>query len=501
MKKEYAFKLSMNKILFVCSILFLLAILIPLLIIAQYNIPAVDDYSYGILTNQTYEETKSVFRTIGAAFKQAYTTYHDWQGSFSAIFLMALQPGIWGAGAYSITTYFILGTFLLGNYAFFYVILGKLCKASPVSYIPIFAIVAGLSILWCPSPVSSYYWYNGSVYYTFFYGLMLIYLSVLINSFTFDRAPQWYSFIPAILLALFLGGGNYVTGLLLAEIMALLVLFSYVQKKKNRTYLFVSFIAFLMSFVLNMIAPGNAVRAMGNESMNAIDSVFKSFHEGRSFLVNPINIMVVLGLLLIVPLLWQILAEVNYSFKYPIVVTLLSFCLFCSQFTPTLFAQSSAGPFRIHNIIWYLLWILGIINIMYWFGWIKNTINKSLTNNSIHSIIEEAFRKKVIFYYIIVCSIYCIFMFDYGFMSTSSVSAVMSLRRGEAEIYYNEYLERERIIDTNTSKDIVVSPFSVKPYLLFFDDICADSTDWRNYSTAKYYQIDTIRLADDQESY
>lgn len=495
-KKKYIFKVSINKVVFICSILLLLAIIVPLFIVARYNIPAVDDYSYGALTHKTYEETQSVLQTLETAFKQAYITYKNWQGSFSAVFLMALQPGIWGGNTYAITTFFVLGMFLLGNFSFFYVVFGRLCKASRIYYIPIFAIVTGLSILWCPSPVSSYFWYNGSVYYTFFYGVMLSCLALLFNSFSSTGARKWHFFILTVLLAVFLGGGNYVTGLLFAEIAALLVLYSFVTKRNNRMYLLVTFMAFLVSFVFSMLAPGNAVRARGNESMNVMDSIIESFKAARNFIVSPSNIMVFLGLLLIVPLLWQILEAVNYSFKYPVVVSLLSFGLFASQFTPTLFAQSYIGPLRIKNIIWYSLWIFMLINIWYWLGWIKNIINNALTNIPIHEIIYKAFSKKAIFYYAIVCGTYFLFMFDYGFMNTSSISAIKSLRTGEAEIYYNEYLEREQIISTSTTKDIMVPSFSVKPYLLFFDDICSDPYDWRNAATADYFQLDTIRLDD-----
>ena len=47
-------------------------------------------------------------------------------------------------------------------------------------------------------------------------------------------------------------------------------------------------------------------------------------------------------------------------------------------------------------------------------------------------------------------------MFDYGFMGTTSISAVKSLRNGEAKIYYDEYVERQEIISASNTKDVVV---------------------------------------------
>ena len=499
--KNYFLKNSIDKIIFICSILFLIVVIVPLLVIAQYNVPAVDDYSYSMLTYKTYEETKSVVQTFGTAMEQVQTTYQNWQGSFSAVFLMALQPGIWGIGMYGITTFLVLGTFLFGNLVFFYVIFSRVCKASFIQYMPIFAIVTGLSILWCPNPVESFYWYNGSIYYTFYYGVMLFVLAILVNTFFVDKKSRWFSTIFTIFLVVFLGGGNYVTGLIFAELMVLLVFYTYVKKTKNRLCLTVVFIGFLISFIINMSAPGNAVRATSCESMSAIDSIFSALNAGREYLIKPNNIMIFLGLLLIVPLLWKITESMNYSFKSPLLVTMLSFGLFSSQFVPTLYAQSFIGPFRLQNIIWYSVWIFALFNILYWLGWVKNTINKSIGNNSIHKIIDDALGKKVIGYYLIIGIIYIVFMFDYGFMGTTSISAVKSLRNGEAKIYYDEYVERQEIISASNTKDVVVPPYSVKPNLLFFDDIYSDSKDWRNIDTARFYQLNSIRLTSEEENY
>ena len=89
-----------DKIIIGASILVLIIILIPLIYIAKYNHSCADDYSYGILTHQSWKNTHSIIEVVKTAIKQVGITYQNWQGTFSAVFLMALQPAIFGEEYY-----------------------------------------------------------------------------------------------------------------------------------------------------------------------------------------------------------------------------------------------------------------------------------------------------------------------------------------------------------------------------------------------------------------
>lgn len=82
--------------------------LVPLLIIAFYNVMCADDYSYGFLAHKAYMESHSVLSCLKAAAQKVHSSYFGWQGTYSAIFLMALQPGIISEKLYFLTTYFVL---------------------------------------------------------------------------------------------------------------------------------------------------------------------------------------------------------------------------------------------------------------------------------------------------------------------------------------------------------------------------------------------------------
>ncbi len=82
--------------------------------------------------------------------------------------------------------------------------------------------------------------------------------------------------------------------------------------------------------------------------------------------------------LLLMPFLWKAIRRCTYKFKYPLLFSFFSMGLFCSQFTPTIYAQSFAGPRRLLNIIYYSYYLLMAANITYWLGWAKRKLDTQL---------------------------------------------------------------------------------------------------------------------------
>ena len=70
-----------------------------------------------------------------------------------------------------------------------------------------------LSIQFIPSPLNSFYWWNGACYYTFTYGVGLLYLDAFANVLLRPERPRW-RLLPGLLCGIFVGGSNYVSALL-----------------------------------------------------------------------------------------------------------------------------------------------------------------------------------------------------------------------------------------------------------------------------------------------
>lgn len=97
--KDFAFVLAG---VYICS-------LIPILCISIYNYPQADDWGYSYLTHWAWIDTHSLFQVLKAAAAAVVEAYNHWQGTFSSIFLMSLQPGIFGEQFYVFVPFIMLG--------------------------------------------------------------------------------------------------------------------------------------------------------------------------------------------------------------------------------------------------------------------------------------------------------------------------------------------------------------------------------------------------------
>ena len=79
--------------------------------------------------------------------------------------------------------------------------------------------------------------------------------------------------------------------------------------------------------------------------------------------------------------------------------------------------------------------------------------------------------------------------------SFASVSALSSLRSGEAAAYRACAQERYDILNDGSIRDAVLPEFPCRPYVLYYDDVTRDAADWRNTAAAYYYGKDSVRLA------
>lgn len=80
------------------ALIALICVLVPMLLAARYNFPSADDFANSAETHFFYASTHSLSKVFAAAIEFTADTYMTWQGSFTGIFLMALQPAIFGEG-------------------------------------------------------------------------------------------------------------------------------------------------------------------------------------------------------------------------------------------------------------------------------------------------------------------------------------------------------------------------------------------------------------------
>ena len=174
-----------NKVISYRTILILLIIafsclLFPMLLIAKYDIPAADDYSFGTPVHDVIKNGGSFSQLIEAAVSRVQEAYYSTQGTISAVFLFSIQPAVFGDQYYVIVPYIMLSMLCIGIYSFLTNFFSVFVKHKLYSFLTV-VIVMIICSQFLPSPVEGFYWYNGAIYYTFFFGLSLLLFSLLIR--------------------------------------------------------------------------------------------------------------------------------------------------------------------------------------------------------------------------------------------------------------------------------------------------------------------------------
>lgn len=78
----------------ILAICILILSIIPVVAIGPYLHQFADDYVFGAPVYKAWTATHSFGACIQAAWAESMHIYQTWQGTYSACFLMALQPGI-----------------------------------------------------------------------------------------------------------------------------------------------------------------------------------------------------------------------------------------------------------------------------------------------------------------------------------------------------------------------------------------------------------------------
>ena len=92
----------------------------------------------------------------------------------------------------------------------------------------------------------------------------------------------------------------------------------------------------------------------------------------RTFLniISWTNLKVLLMLLVVFPFLWKAVSNMNYAFRFPGLFTALSFGVYSSQATATIYVDGTMGGGRQGAILWYFYVLWMVANVLYWCGWI-----------------------------------------------------------------------------------------------------------------------------------
>ena len=330
----------------------LIMCLLPVMYLGRYNHPTGDDYYYGAETKAVWEQTGSIFATIAEAARGVSYQYYTWQGTYSAMFLMYLPPNLFGDWAYRLVTSVLL---LLLTGSIFYLLKPIVCTALQGS-ISLWVILSSLLVLLCiqtvPSQGETFFWYNGSMYYTGYYAVTLLLFGVLLRYFTSSKCK----YIPIMmLLAVFVAGGNYVSLLPALLLLVCLTVILLLQKSKYVLSVFCTTLVMALGLFISAMAPGNSVRQSDMWKIPAWKAILKSLLQGFHYTTAWTGKWLILGLLIMTPFLWKAFSKTSFRFRYPLLIAAFIYGIFCSMSCPTFYTMNSTGPARVVAIALYTM--------------------------------------------------------------------------------------------------------------------------------------------------
>lgn len=483
-------RISAKRMAVCAAILFGISV-IPLLLLGRYNVMCIDDYDYGRRIHDVWVATGSFSQAVSAAIMQMKELYMHQQGTYVSCILMGLCPMNFRYETaflvpIEMIVMFALSTFVLGRQILERWLGSDKHRASLVMFLLLFMFYQVME-----APFEGIYWYNGATHYILMESVLFLILTFVSESVMGNRKKlATVLCLLASVGGVFVGGGNLVTGLQTEILLVLLLCYTFVTHRERILYVLFPFLTFTAGFLCNILAPGNTVKTNTLEAgadaalgYSAIPAVCLSFYFAAAFIIEWTNLFVVLVWLALLPVFWRIAKQSDKSFAHPVLVTIGAFCIIAAMFTPTLFALGSVGLARVDNIIQMVYYLCLFFVTIYWFGW-------SSRQNSLGTFLESTGNLMTVIFMLLVLAVWILTVDKNTY---TGVSALRSLVKGDAEIYYTEAMERHELYVDETMTDVVVKPFSAKPALFDFEDLSEDEGNWLNLAVAAYYHKNSVK--------
>lgn len=480
---------KIEAVILVISGIALVAGIVLLLLIGKYNAPSSDDWGYSIQTRAVWEDTHSVFNVVKEAVNTSKHFWNNWQGLYSSAFVLALMPNIFSQNAYFITAFITIAILLLGNTVFICT-LGKLAGAGKVENCIVANILNYVTLQYMPSAVQGIYWYNGAMNYTFFYGLLMLVIS---SVFHYVCKPAGikdiFRLLGLSLSGLIIAGGNHITAFLMLLFFFFFGLAGVLKKELRWFFLLIPFAVTLTGFLINVSSPGTRVRQEYFTNRPGVFGTIKlSIQKILEYMNNWFNFSFILLLIILIPVLFKVVVrfyeKTGYSFEYPLLFVIASVACLCLMLCPPYYAMGNAGAGRVTDVVFYVFVIFCALNEFYILGW--------LYANGM----ADPERFIMSFPLKLVSLLLLFFVSFYSLRDDSNFyKAFYDLRTGVAKQYGMETQKRYDMLREENVRDVVLEPYSVKPELLFFDDVKKDVE--ANNSLAAWYGKDSVKLRED----
>ena len=349
-------------------------------------------------------------------------------------------------------------------------------------WITVSSILSFLCIQTVEFQCDSFYWYNGSMYYTGFFAVTLFFLGTL---FRYLDNGKRILLLPLLLFAVFLGGGNYVSLLPCMLLSVTITLLLLLQKNKKAYICGITSVVLLLSFAVSAMAPGNHVRQSGMWKIPAWKAIAKCLLQGIRYTLAWTGLWWVLAALLLLPVFLRILQKKNGAFfSHPILFTGYAYGLFCSMSCPLFYTMNSTGPGRAVAIVYYMFLLISFAVLFYWIGFVLLKMQARPNPPEKIEVSGKLNTARYLAMAVLLFSIPCTGLWQ----ETSAMKAIRVLTDGEAAAYAAEYEDRLLLLNDPEVTDVILTPFTHQPALIYTGDLPGDPEDPTSRKVAQYFQ-------------
>lgn len=479
-----SFRRRLETALVLTLILVLLLSLLPVLSVSRYARAGADDYTYGRDAYHALQAGSGLFAAVARTLKRYY---FGWQGSFSAMALMCLTPSIFSEQLYWVTTVVMLAGLILCTVTLMSTLVRRVLKAGWTETLLLALPMLLLSIQTVPVPREAFFWWNGSVYYTFTYSVSLLYVERFVSLFLQPQgAFPWRAVLPGALWALVVGGSNYVSALLCAMLGCCFLLLA-LCRRRFRLGALVLLLAELVPFLVSALAPGNRVRQAKVNALSPVEAIFRAIAQGKEDLLTWPGWLTLLLCLCWVPLLLRLAGASGFSFRFPAVFAVFTFLFFSAQNTPHFYAASTAGPGRLRDIVYFSHFWLILLNEWYLLGWLRKRVLPRLPRPG---RLEKPLAAGA-------AALLLLLTVSFGVRlsgQTLAAQCVRALTDGSAAAYAREHDQRLAVLLDPAVTDPVFSPLQFRLSLFASGELDADPNNWVNQALALYFGKNTVNL-------
>lgn len=489
----------------VTALLALAGLLVPLLRILPYTAPWYDDYNYGSFVQAFLSEDYSLRSALQGAWYCVRTQWYAWQGTFASVWFMSFVPLVWGEEYYFLGPLFVLCLLVAGTLVLTGVLMRRVLRADEWSCAAVAAGTTILTVEFMHTVQSGLYWYNTALHYTGMHSFLMLTIAAAVGLITGKGKKSPIVLVPLTMLGAVLGGGsNFVTCLQGLLVLGLLLGLELVMRKRRGLLLVPPMAVYAYAFYLNVSAPGNNVRAANyvGWGYSAPEAILRSFWEGILHLWEFTGVRTWLVLLLMAPVIWHTVRRTAFRFRLPLLVLAVSFGLYCTGFTPSLYSLGHAGLGRTLNAVKLTFQLLLVLNEVYLLGWFAQRMEQKeqgggKPRSAVRRILCSADDGAAPWwYYAAVCAALAV-TFAADPIQATNYSTYMTyafVHSGEAYNYHQEYLARVETLKGN-GEDIVFEPYHFTPYPICSGDLSEDPEAEENRAVSNWYGKNSVRIA------